>query len=477
MVDDRDDPPPLDAESGDEPGPDAFDVVIEERRSRLRIAVAITLIAAIVVFGAVGGRIATGEPGSPTDPPAVPRLAIIGPTGALSTIRSNGSTLVPYPAPDIVFGFPAWSPDGSRIATIGTSGSETGVYVFTARADVTTAQSKPTVVYQTTNRAPFYLLWGPDGRQLTFLTTEPDTIALRVAPADGSAPDTIVRKGAPLYWDWLDPSRLIAHVGSSGPDAFLGEVGLGGGGGTASTSAPLGLFRAPAISRDGAFRGYVATGGATFGQVVVESGDGGSRHEIPIFSIAALNFDPAGRRLGFIAAAQPKADPGGIPLGPLRVADAASGETRTLLEGQVVAFFWSPDGTTIAALRVDEGGGDDIVQVQPRVTADLAAARTVPDPTRPPPAADGLDMVLSFVDVASGKTRSERLVHLAETFVFQLLPYFDQYALSHRIWSPDSTAIALPIASDTQATGVFAFAADGAEPLRLLDGELGFWSP
>ena len=50
----------------------------------------------------------------------------------------------------------------------------------------------------------------------------------------------------------------------------------------------------------------------------------------------------------------------GLPVGPLRAVDAASGRVRTLLGGTVLAFFWAPDGKTIAAIGVPAPGDDKV---------------------------------------------------------------------------------------------------------------------
>jgi TolB protein len=194
---------------------------------------------------------------------------------------------------------------------------------------------------------------------------------------------------------------------------------------------------------------------------------------VAVFGIAALNFDPGGHTLAFLAADKPDLNTSGLPVGPLRLIDATSDDARTILDGRVLAFFWAPDGKTIAALRIPGDGGG----VANAANATLAAARTGPTTTPPPPQARGIDLDLAFVDVASGATQGARSVHLAQTFVYELLPYFDQYALSHRVWAPDGTSIALPIASDSAATAIFAIPADGGEPQRIVDGELAFWSP
>jgi hypothetical protein len=100
--------------------------------------------------------------------------------------------------PGVAFQFLAWSPDGSRIAAIGRSPGGGGMIdVLTARS-TGPGEADPPIIYQSPDRLPFYLYWRPDGRSLTFPTTEQIGIALRIAPADGSHTDVIVRQGAPL---------------------------------------------------------------------------------------------------------------------------------------------------------------------------------------------------------------------------------------------------------------------------------------
>jgi hypothetical protein len=82
---------------------------------------------------------------------------------------------------------------------------------------------------------------------------------------------------------------------------------------------------------------------------------------------------------------------------------------------------------------------------------------------------------LFFIDVASGKVRSQPVVMPGARFVDQFLTYFDQYALSHDIWAPDSSSVLLP-ESDAAGTHLVVRHADGSAP-RTLDGEVGFWSP
>ena len=52
--------------------------------------------------------------------------------------------------------------------------------------------------------------------------------------------------------------------------------------------------------------------------------------------------------------------------------------------------------------------------------------------------------------------------------------YFDQYALSHRLWSPQSDALVLPI-QDGEVNQIAVIPLNG-EPRYLAEGDMPFWS-
>ena len=81
------------------------------------------------------------------------------------------------------------------------------------------------------------------------------------------------------------------------------------------------------------------------------------------------------------------------------------------------------------------------------------------------------------MDAATGAIPAQRAVQVGDLFAAQVLPYFDQYALSHRIWSPDSRSIALPVAAADGTTGIIVIPADGGDPTRVADGVAAAWSP
>jgi len=152
-----------------------------------------------------------------------------------------------------------------------------------------------------------------------------------------------------------------------------------------------------------------------------------------------------------------------VPVGPLRLLDAATGKARTLLDGNVVGFWWSPDGKTIAALRVQPVAG----------AAASPATSAAPDPSA---AAPETEIRLLFVDVASGRIRSQPVVQPGQLFIDQFLLYFDQYALSHHLWAPDGSSFLMPIVDRDGLTRVGVFFPDDRPPVTI-DGTIGFWSP
>jgi TolB protein len=455
----------------DDPGPPIPEPPNRTRQA-LTVVVLLALIISIVFLAFISGRgvvqvtpeirpSATVVAASPNASPNASRLAIIDAAGGLTTTDASGGSVVEYGDAGIAFSFPAWSPDGSRIAVIGRGTDESDVYVFTVHAAGTPA-IEPTIAYRSPDRPPFYLYWAPDGRQLTFLTTEPDGIALRLAPADARTEAVVLRTGAPIYWAWADPTRLLIHTGDDGPDGFLAEVGTDGASVEPEVIQPGG-FRVPAVTSDGRFRAFVVPGQGTAAQVVVEGRDRSDPHSVDVFGAAAIDFGPATDELAFLAPAVAGREVP-LPVGPLRLMDSVSGRVRTLLAGSVVSFFWSPDGRTIAALEIAGTGDDQVATVSTRSAATTAATT-------------GLALRLVFVSVDSGAIRSQRPLMVSDTFVQQVIPFFDQYALSHRLWSADGTAVVIPIVGDDGTDRLEVVRADGSDARSVAAGVAAFWAP
>jgi TolB protein len=393
-------------------------------------------------------------------------IALLGEDGSLSIVDPGGRSVLLSDTGVQALGLPTWSPDGSRLAVVRSSRTEASIVVFDATSVSSGRAAEPRVIFRSDSIGPFYLYWTPDGRDVSFLANESGDLSLRLAPADGSAPldgsgpGAFVRSGNPFYFDWVESDRLLVHIGA-GPEAFLGEMRLDGSLADDELAAP-GAFRSATVSPDGRSIAFVRSGEGGASEIVVAARDGSDERVMPVFDVAAVLFDPRGASVAAIGPDQPVQASSGFPVGPLRVLDVATGDVRTVLDGAVVGFWWSPDGATIAALRIQ------------RVTPPAADARSLPSPaaTTTPSA----EIRLVFVDPATGEIRSDPAVRPGQRFIEALLPYFDQYALSHRLWAPDSSSFLMPELGPDGVTQVMVRFPDGSPPTAL-PGEMGFWSP
>jgi TolB protein len=439
-----------------------------------RAALVAILLAAAGVVAVVAILFGTGRLGQPARP--LPRVALIDPAGGLAIVDAQGGNRIVHAPTGTTFTFPAWSPDGSRVAAVAATAEGAAIEVFAAGSSGAT---EGTVLYQSGAQAPFYLYWTPDGRAITFLTNEGEgSLALRSAPADASAESTILREGAPMYWAWEGQDRMLVHTGSD-TEAFLGAVATDGT--TVTTLAgPPGDFRAPAASGDGRYEAYAVSKPDGAAAVVVAASDGSASHEFPVFGSSAFSFAPAGPQLAYIGPGEGDRQ-APLPFGPLRIVDASTGEARELPAKDLVAFFWSPDGSRIATIGLatpsdpssadrpaPAAGGPQLASVT-RDGSDLGE--------RGPRDAPGVDVAVTFVDVAAGTATAPQVVSLSPLFVNQVLPYFDQYALSHRVWSPDGSSILLPVVAEDGTESLQVLPVDGSQVRILAPGSMGFWSP
>ena len=76
----------------------------------------------------------------------------------------------------------------------------------------------------------------------------------------------------------------------------------------------------------------------------------------------------------------------------------------------------------------------------------------------------------------TGRVQSQSIVHPSQIFIDQFLTFFDQYAISHRIWAPDSSSVLVPITDAGSETRLAVMPRNGDQRI-LIDGEIGFWSP
>lgn len=431
------------------------------------------LVVIAVVLGVVGGVLwlagaAAPAASVPTTPaasvapaadPASMRLVIVNPRGQLVTMTADGQERSVLTEGDYRFQFPAWSPDGRWIAAIANSLTESGVFILTPDG------AAPTIVYEDSRDIPIYLSWSPDSAQVSFIANHPaDGIALYLAPADGGG-SQLVTTGQPFYWDWTgDSASLLLHTGfvGSNPRLTFWDVAQATAG--EALSAP-GYFQSPDLSPSGRYIAYASENGADERQITVVERATGHSVQAPHRGLAALAWSPAADTLAYIAGVGETE----TFFGPLRLLDPATGAVSTLSADLVVAFFWSPDGRTLAYLTPHGA--------EPR-SRDLARPA---DPMAPRPTLRliqeerGVTLDLWLVDVASGEARLNSAFQPSTLFLAQFLPFFDQYARSHRVWAPDSQSLVLPTTSDGLAF-IARFFTDGRPPDLVTLGFSAFWT-
>lgn len=411
-------------------------------------------------------------------------LVAVGVDGSLSLVDPTGATTTLAPGSDASYLFPAWSPDGTRLAVVRSGPDAPEIDVFDRPSPATAGRLEPAVIFKSSSIQPFYVAWTPDGRNVSFLASENGSVSLRVAPADVGAPlsaataGAAIRSGDPFYFDWIGPDRLLVHIGD-GPDALLGEIGANGRI-VGSTIAKPGRFRAPVVSADGNVVGFVRAEADGSEQVVVAGRDGSKPRTMPVFGPASVSFAPTGHVLASIGPTAPNQSSFTIPYGPVRLLDGDTGRIRTLVDGSVVSAWWSPDGRRLAAVRVQPvadasaGAGGSAV---PATAAPSAARAGGGSPSATPdPATTATEIRLLFVDVASGKVRSDAVIHPEEVFIDQFLTFFDQYAVSHQLWSPDSSSLLVPVYAPDGSKRIEVLFANGDEPIWI-SGTMAFWSP
>jgi TolB protein len=391
------------------------------------------------------------------------RIAFITPSGQVATINPDGSDVTVL-TENGVFQFPAWSPDGTTIAAIGSDGVAGGVYLLT---DQTAAN--PNVIYRSAAEAPFYLYWAPDSERLAFLANHPQSgIALHIASADGSS---LLAQGSPFYWQWTaNAQSLLIHSGFSGPGARLGFTSrvrdtLG------DNLAEPGRFQPPGISGSERFIAFAELQGER-STLIVQNNPGinseSIRRELRHDGLVALTFSPQQDLLAFIYPEIP------APhfFGPLNLLDAETGNLERLSDRTVLAFFWSPDGRYIAYLTpapAPGGGGVARIDTQQHIAARDAQAVT-------PLQAQPIELDLLIVDTTTLEQQFIASFIPSPLWLQQFLPFFDQYALSHRVWSPGSDALTFPVVDfDTLSVQVAVFNLNGDMQL-LTAGDTPFWN-
>jgi len=340
------------------------------------------------------------------------------------------------------YSWPGWSMNNGRLVYSSFS-QETALYSAEASG------AERAILYENAPgtgsvaglRAPHYALWSPNGLYVTFLAVGESGLSLYVVPGSGQQEARQIATGEPMYMSWSSNSRsLLVHLADG-----LFRVDMDAQGRLLDLEAESLVYRVPAWSPDDNSTAFIVT--EAKGHVLyVGRFDGSLRRAVAtIQGIGAFQWSPQG---GHLAVGQ-SLNEGDPLLRDIRVVEVETGDSRTLVEGAVMAFFWSPDGSQLAYVTTN---------------------------------ATSTALQWRVVDVVTGEDRKVADFFPSSDQVIWLT-YFDQYRYSHQVWSPDSRYLVFTgtlvegDAADGQASQVFVLDVDGSEPpLALATGLLASWS-
>lgn len=370
----------------------------------------------------------------------VNRIAYVDEYGRLCTIAPDGKQPRSLTEVGLRFQFPTWAPNGKYLAAIGSEPGGMGVYRL-RDSDGRFWSADQTELFYGQVQAPLYLYWAPDSSRLSFLVGYPQSIGLYLSPRKGQRESQLIETGQPFFWQWMpDSAYLFIHTGGMGHEARLNFIDQDGEDWGADVAAP-GYFQAPAIAADGRYWAFAECDVRGRSRLVVEHHTTGDRLTLPHEGAVAMSWQPGGAHLAFITPDESAQH----YFGPLHLLTAPSGAVRCVVDEQVLAFFWSPNGRYLAYFT-------------------LAASALH----------DGYHLALRLLDVENGRGRLLTVFRPPPFFIDEFLPIFDQYAHSHRLWSPDSDALVLPMMDNGRAR-VVVVTLDGACE-AIATGVMPFWS-
>jgi len=373
---------------------------------------------------------AAAVPDSPAN-----RVLVAGADGNLFLVAPDGSerfALTTDASGSRRYVQPTWAPDGQRIAWARLDGQRS--FLETSRFDGS-ERTKVAVPF-----LPFYIYWSPTSDRLAYLSNwlslDQPSMALRMVDIMEGVVKTLA-EGAPFYFSWApDGQRLLTHIGNERVEVQSID------GAQESLRLSGGVFPAPQWAPDGK-RLIYATADTGSQRLIVADTSGQELAELTDYpGSISFSLNSSGNRLAYVVTERDAASP---TFGPLYVVDVDSRRTREVTEDPILAFYWSPAGDKLAYLGVDVIGGR------------LALRWHVWDGRQSTPFAAYFP---------------------SRTFLDSYLPFFDQYAQSHRIWSPDGDAFVFTGTLADGRSGVWVQSlAEGSAPLLLGSGVFATWSP
>lgn len=358
--------------------------------------------------------------------------------------------------------WPTWANDG-RLAFFSTLARERAD--FTTEVYITDGENTPVLAYTGEVETFNYAYWSPREcapgcRELAVLLSSEAAGGffielIRSTTGDTSSLTRTVGVGSPFYYSWSpDGTRMVWQRFGRQIEIFdVDSESIG-----QAFDVQLGQFFAPAWSPiDDRILIGIAEPESTHTQtrVAIVTNDSIQAITPPLDGNVAFSWSPDGNLIAYMNSGD-----------PLVVIDSVSGETIASTPlGGVLAFFWSPDSANIAYVTLATPPGT------------FSAKRAHNSPSQLEFAQASRGLAWSVLDVTTG-TVDRYASFIPTQEMTYLLTYFDQFAQSHRIWSPDSrhllyselTSDGLPVINLLDTSTAFSV------PLSIARGLVGIWS-
>ena len=432
-------------------------------RAYALVVVLVVLLVVVAVLGSRGGL--TSSSASLPPAPGVNRIAYVDLEGRVLSMTPDGSGLLSISAGDGFFAWPTWSPDAKTLvfsAVEGDRSSSPSISLYSFER--ASGQRKklfvgdPGVAGLLAEGVVHYPLWSPDSKRLAFIAVTAGGLTLFVDEVSAATNAEPVLDRGPLWMSWSsDSAYLLVHRGA---DHFLVDTARGNAVERLEVQAIQ--YRVPAwIPQQNTVTVLSSNGsGLELGNADVVAGNLGKTRPIAKVTRApAFLWSPDGAYLALAETVRPL---GYLGLNlfayrDLRLIPSGAESKQIELQDNILAYFWSPDSTKLAYVTLAEG-------------------------TR------GLRWKL--LDVSDG-SQTPLVDFVPSRDQLTMFQFFDQYAYSHLLWSPDSRS--LVFAGQPRASAVTASAAlhpghQGShiivvdtEPTIsvevIVPGTLGVWSP
>ncbi len=362
-----------------------------------------------------------------------------------------------------IYEFPTWSNDG-RLAYFSSNFDSDGhgaLEVYVSPDGMIPGE----VVYSNDRRAITYAAWSPANcdetiicRDFAMLLSDLDTGMFVVESVRDGLTDARtfeIGRGAPFYFSWRgDGLGLIWHRDNTEValyDILMDEM-------TTELSVIPGAFFAPAYAATGNQALYAEFDGSRSSRLQRYDGTNITTVISALTGAVTFTWSPDATQIALAAENR-----------PLSVIDATSGVVQfEAPDSDILAYFWSPDGTKIAYITEADAPGTSNVRLN--VPPYLNGV-----PVKQSDSFNGL--VWSIWDITTDEVRRSPAFFPTRELGY-LLTYFDQFAPSHRIWSPDSRALVYSrIDADGNSQIVLLDAAQAGEPAQVIaEGGFAVWS-